>query len=81
MRDLPDKFTFQTFTQILYHLLANPEYIEPLRQDVEAAVAAEGWTKAGLDKMRKVDSFVREAQRVDGLGIRSVGSLKFHLGC
>jgi len=58
-----------TFTQILYHLLANPEYIEPLRQDVEAAVAAEGWTKAGLDKMHKVDSFVRESQRVDGLGI------------
>jgi len=62
--------TSLTFTQILYRLLANPEYIEPLRQDVEAAVAAEGWTKAGLDNMHKVDSFVRETQRVDGLGIQ-----------
>ncbi|KAI9511438.1 cytochrome P450 [Russula earlei] len=59
-----------TFTQVLYRLLANPECIEPLRQDVEAAVAVEGWTKAGLDKMHKVDSFVRETQRVDGLGIQ-----------
>ncbi len=49
----------QSLTQVLSRLLANPEYIEPLRQDIEAAVAEEGWTKAGLDKMYKVrvDSF------------------------
>jgi hypothetical protein len=29
-------------------------------------VAEEGWTKAGMDKMRKIDSFVRETQRIDG---------------
>lgn len=61
--------TSQTLIQVLYRLLANPEYIEPLRQDVEAAVAEEGWTKAGLDKMYKIDSFLRETQRLDGLGI------------
>ncbi|KAI0292771.1 cytochrome P450 [Russula brevipes] len=59
--------TSQTLIQVLYRLLANPEYIEPLRQDVEAAVAEEGWTKAGLDKMYKIDSFLRETQRLDGL--------------
>jgi len=61
--------TSQTFTQVLYRLLANPEYIEPLRQEVEAVVAEEGWTKAAMDKMYKIDSFLRETQRVDGLGI------------
>jgi cytochrome P450 len=56
----------QTFTQSFYRLLAHPEYIEPLRQEVEAVVAEEGWTRAGMDKMHKIDSFVRESQRMDG---------------
>ncbi|KAH9984968.1 cytochrome P450 [Russula vinacea] len=43
--------------QTLYRLLAHPEYIELLRQEVEAVVAEEGWTKAGMDKMHKIDSF------------------------
>ena len=56
--------------QVLYRLLANPEYIEPLRQEIEAVVAEEGWTKSGMDKMYKIDSFIRETQRVDVLAIR-----------
>ena len=55
----------QTFVQTFYRLLAHPEYIEPLRKEVETVVAEEGWTKAGMDKMYKIDSFVRETQRID----------------
>ena len=65
----------QTTTQVLYRLLANPEYIEPLRQEVDAVVAEEGWTKAAMDKMHKIDSFLKETQRVDGLTTRSLCSL------
>ena len=61
----------QTFTQVLYRLLENPEYIEPLRQEIDAVVAKEGWTKAGMDKLHKVDSFLRETQRLRGLAIGS----------
>ncbi|KAH9176040.1 cytochrome P450 [Lactarius sanguifluus] len=57
--------TSQAFTIVLYRLLSNPEYIEPLRHEVEAAVAEEGWTKAGMDKMHKIDSLLRESLRVD----------------
>jgi hypothetical protein len=55
----------------MYRLISHPEYIEPLRREVEAVVAEEGWTKAGMDKMRKMDSFLRETQRIDpdGLGL------------
>ncbi|KAI0002413.1 cytochrome P450 [Russula compacta] len=67
--------TSLTLTQVVYRLLANPEYIEPLRQEVEAAVAEEGWTKAGLEKMGKIDSFIRETQRLDGLGIEGLTRL------
>ena len=66
---------------MFYRLLSNPEYIEPLRREIEVAVAEEGWTKAGLDKMYKVDSFLRETQRLDLLGTRSVGPFGFHLSC
>lgn len=58
----------------MYRLLSHPEYIEPLRKEVEAVVAEEGWTKAGIDKMHKLDSFVRETQRMDNIGD---GSLVF----
>ncbi|KAI0261281.1 cytochrome P450 [Gloeopeniophorella convolvens] len=60
--------TSLTATQALYRLLNNPQHIEPLRQDIEAAVAEEGWTKAAMNKMTKLDSFLRETQRLDGLG-------------
>ncbi|KAF8270428.1 cytochrome P450 [Lactarius quietus] len=62
-------------TGVLYHLLSNPEYIEPLRRDVETAVAEEGWTKAGMDKMLKIDSFLRESQRIYALGIVGMSRL------
>jgi hypothetical protein len=38
-------------------------------------VAEEGWTKAGLDKLHMIDSFIRESQRVDGLTFRSFCTL------
>ncbi|KAI9509455.1 cytochrome P450 [Russula earlei] len=61
--------SIHTTSIVLYRLLAHPEYVEPLRQEVEAVVAKEGWTKAGMDKMTKIDSFVRETQRLNGLFI------------
>ncbi|KAI0292779.1 cytochrome P450 [Russula brevipes] len=67
--------TSLTFTQALYRLLGNPQYIEPLRQEVEAVIAEEGWTKAGMDKMHKVDSFLKESQRLDGLGSLAMSRL------
>jgi hypothetical protein len=57
---------------MLYRLLANPKYVEPLRQEVDAVIREEGWTKAGIDKMHKIDSFLRETQRLDGLTLCSL---------
>jgi len=59
--------TSMTITQALYRFLVHPELIEPLRQEVETVVRKEGWTKAGIDKMHKIDSFLHETQRVDGI--------------
>jgi hypothetical protein len=51
----------------LYHLAARPEYVQPLRQEVEQAIERDGWTKAAISNMPKLDSFVKEAQRYNGL--------------
>ncbi|CAL1702998.1 unnamed protein product [Somion occarium] len=61
-----------SFTHALYRLAANPEYILPMREEVESIVKAEGWTKAAMGKMRKVDSFLKESQRYHGLGAISI---------
>ncbi|KZV74004.1 cytochrome P450 [Peniophora sp. CONT] len=54
-------------TQALYHLASHPEWQIELREEVEEVVRAEGWTKAAMGKMRKIDSFFREQQRYIGL--------------
>jgi len=47
-------------------LYTSPEYIEPLRQEVDSIVKEQGWTKASIFNMRKLDSFLREAVRFGG---------------
>jgi len=53
------------FTHALYHLAAMPHYIQPMREEVEAVVNKEGWTKSALSKFHKIDSFLKEAQRLN----------------
>lgn len=57
----------QSFTHALYHLAAQPEFIAPLREEVEAIVAEDGWSKVAVGKMWKLDSFMRESQRYNGV--------------
>jgi hypothetical protein len=48
----------------------SPEYIQPLREEVESIVEEQGWTKASIFKMRKLDSFLREALRFNSFSPR-----------
>ncbi len=59
----------QSISHALLDLAAYPQYIRPLREEVEAVIAVEGWTKAALGKMWKVDSFLKESQRYNGIGL------------
>jgi len=43
-----------------------------MREEVERVVREEGWTKQAIQKMRLVDSFLRESQRFYGLGSTSL---------
>ncbi|KAF8994954.1 cytochrome P450 [Cyathus striatus] len=53
-----------TFTQILYDMAVHSQYIPEIREEVEAVIAEEGWTKASMSKMRKLDSFMKESTRL-----------------
>ncbi|KAI1738014.1 cytochrome P450, partial [Xylaria scruposa] len=50
----------------LYDLVAHPEYIPLLRDEVREALASEGgWNKGTCSKLVQMDSFMRESQRVN----------------
>ncbi|TBU36871.1 cytochrome P450 [Dichomitus squalens] len=65
--------TSTSITHALYHLAACPEYIILLREEVGSIIAAEGWTKTALGKMRKLDSFLKESQRYNGISLVAPG--------
>ena len=60
--------------QAVFDMVAHPEYIEPLREELERVKAEDSkdtWTKASIAKLRKMDSFIKESQRFrpPGLGM------------
>ncbi|KAI6165104.1 cytochrome P450 [Pisolithus thermaeus] len=58
--------TASTLMRAVYDLAAYPEYLEPLREEVDAVVRQDGWTKAAIDKMYKIESFLKESHRLGG---------------
>jgi cytochrome P450 len=61
-------YTLQALSHALFDLLSHPEYIRPLRDEVEEIIRREGWTKSAIDQMNKIDSFVKESQRLHPIG-------------
>ncbi|KAJ6569296.1 cytochrome P450 [Mycena capillaripes] len=56
------------FTHAFFDLIAHPSYILPMREEAEEAVGELGWTKDAVNRMHKIDSFLRESQRMHDLG-------------
>ncbi|KAJ7359569.1 cytochrome P450 [Mycena albidolilacea] len=55
--------TTQGVLHALYTLAANLQYVQPLREEVESVLRTEGWSKAGIQKLVKLDSFLKESAR------------------
>lgn len=56
---------FAITTQMIYQVLANPYYISPLREEIEDALRdGGGWTDKTLERMPKLESFMRETLRL-----------------
>ncbi|EED11992.1 cytochrome P450, putative [Talaromyces stipitatus ATCC 10500] len=57
--------TAMALTEALYDLCTYPEYQTELREEVRSVIEADGgWRKTSLVKMRKLDSFIKESQRM-----------------
>ncbi|KAG0646519.1 Cytochrome P450 monooxygenase BOA7 [Hyphodiscus hymeniophilus] len=63
--------TTMTLANVLYDLAAHPEYITVLREEIEGISAEEPdgkLRKQTMPKLGKLDSFIKESQRVNPLG-------------
>ena len=58
--------------QVVYSLCAMPEYIQPLRMEAQAALMEGGgiWSIHTLGKLRRLDSFLKESQRLNASSFR-----------
>ncbi|RDB27706.1 Ent-kaurene oxidase [Hypsizygus marmoreus] len=56
-----------TFTHALFYLAEHPEYVKPMRDEIEEIIDREGWTHSGMGRMVKLDSFIKESQRLNPL--------------
>jgi len=62
--------------QALFELCYRPEYIPILREEIESALKEDGgWHKTTLTKLKKLDSFIKEAQRFHPPSICELHSL------
>lgn len=60
-----------TLTNALYDLAAHPEYVPVLREEIDRISTQEPGgqlRKKTMPKLRKLDSFIKESQRIHPLG-------------
>ncbi|KOS19885.1 Ent-kaurene oxidase [Escovopsis weberi] len=66
----------QLITHLVYELALRPEYVQPLRDEMEACFVEHGdRTKKALDSMLLMDSFMKETQRLYPLDSSALGRL------
>jgi hypothetical protein len=66
-------------THCLFDLAARPEYIKPLRDEIDEIIAEEGYDitgdgamklkKSSIPRLKKLDSFMKESQRLAPAGL------------
>ncbi|KAI8632630.1 cytochrome P450 [Xylariaceae sp. FL1651] len=63
-----------TFTQALFDLAARPEYLQPLRDEIDMVLVDDPdlTQKTSLLKLKKMDSFIKESQRMNPLGLTTM---------
>ncbi|GME34330.1 Cytochrome p450 [Neofusicoccum parvum] len=69
--------TTELVTNVMYDICAHPEYIEPLRDEIEGVLRAEGWKKTSLFNMKFLDSFLNEVQRLSPGGSVAMNRVAF----
>jgi len=55
--------TTEATAQALIDICQNPDVVQPMREEIIAVISENGWTKAALQKLRLMDSFLKESSR------------------
>ncbi|KAI5923975.1 cytochrome P450 [Camillea tinctor] len=58
--------------QVILDLAENPQFIEPIREEIVKVLRAEGWKKTALYNMKLLDSAIKESQRRKPIGLTSM---------
>lgn len=74
-------------TQMVFQVLMEPQYLDPLRAEAKAALSTGGYTDSALGSMHLMDSLIRELNRVYPTGavtcartVMKPGGFQFHDG-
>ena len=51
-------------TEMLFQVLIEPDYLEPLRNEAQDAVSQYGWSEKMLNSLHLLDSFIKEINRL-----------------
>jgi cytochrome P450 monooxygenase-2 len=70
--------TTDLLEQCLINLAENPECIPPIRDEIVEVLKSEGWQKTSLYKMKRLDSAIKESQRLKPSSIGIASSFPFH---
>lgn len=64
--------TSDLLTQAVLNLCANPDLVEPLREEALGVLRQHGWQKMALTELRLLDSFFKETQRLKPINMASM---------
>lgn len=58
-----------SISHAIFDLCAMPEYAQPLREELTEVIGKYGWTVEGIYRLKKLDSFIKESQRMNHPGL------------
>lgn len=61
--------TSDLMTQVILDLASHPDVLAELRAELVDVLGSEGWKKTALYGLKKLDSCIRETQRLKPIGI------------
>lgn len=64
--------TTEATAQAIKDICEHPQIVQPLREEIVTVISENGWTKPALQKLRLMDSFLKESQRCTPIGIVSM---------
>jgi cytochrome P450 len=66
--------TTEATCQALTHLAKNPQWFQPLRDEIIEVIGQNGWTRSSIYQFKLMDSFLKESQRLS----RGIGTFRPH---